>query len=146
MTPKEVREAFAYRFYDSDGSGHFEKEECRAFLLSWQDACADAVERAMTEFEKVYAVDRASLESHPSAKVEQRRIDGMGKEVETELIRFNDQLFEIFTGTYGTRMTYDHFKKLAKQAPIIVDCLTELGARLSERLPSLAGMSLPAGR
>ena len=145
MTPKEVRDAFAYRFYDSDGSGYFEKEECRAFLLSWQDACADAVERAMTEFEKVYAVDRASLESHPSAKVEQRRIDGMGKEVETELIRFNDQLFEIFTGTYGTRMTYDHFKKLAKQAPIVVDCLTELGAQLSERLPSLAGMSFEEG-
>ena len=58
MTPNEVRTAFAYRFYDTDMSGYFEKEECKQFLLSWQQAADVSVDRAKDEFVGVFGLSK----------------------------------------------------------------------------------------
>ena len=144
MTPDEVRQAFAYRFYDTDMSGYFEKEECKQFLLSWQQAGDLSVDRAKDEFVGVFGLSKEymkALEATPHVRVERTRIAALTQEVQRELIRFNDELFVIFTGAYGTRMNYDNFKAFVKQVPIAVDWLSNMGTLLQENFPTLAGMT-----
>ena len=43
--PDEVRRAFAFRYYDVDGQGLFEKKECMAHLKSYRLAAQRTVER-----------------------------------------------------------------------------------------------------
>ena len=82
-----------------------------------------------------------ALEATSHVKAERTRIAELTQEVQRELIRFNDELFVIFAGAYGTRMNYEHFKAFVKQAPIAVDWLSDMGTLLQEKFPTLAGMT-----
>lgn len=144
MTPVEVRQAFAYRFYDTDLSGYFEKDECKQFLLSWKQACDDSVGRALDSFFDIFGLGKAyrrEMEADKHVVEQQTRIAAMEEDIERELIRFNDDLFVLFTGTYGIRMNYDNFKEFARKAPVAVDWLTDLGAYLDNKFPTLAGLT-----
>jgi Ca2+-binding EF-hand superfamily protein len=144
MTPFEVRQAFAYRFYDTDLSGYFEKDECKQFLLSWQQACDLAVTRALDKFVRVFGLGKEylqTMEAEQDIVADRKRIAELGDEIQRELIRFNDELFVLFTGTYGTRMNYENFKEFTKKSPIAVDWLTDLGTHLQKQFPTLSGMT-----
>ena len=144
MTPTEVRRAFAYRFYDTNLSGYFEKDECKKFLLSWQQACDVSVDRALHDFFKTFGLGEAYLqkmEAQQHVMADRKRIAKMAKEIQEELIRFNDDLFVLFTGTYGTRMNYENFNDFTTKAPVAVDWLTDLGTHLNDQFPTLAGLT-----
>jgi Ca2+-binding EF-hand superfamily protein len=144
MTPTEVRRAFAYRFYDTNLSGYFEKDECKTFLLSWQQACDVSVERALVDFFNIFGLGEAyrqKMEAQQHVIADRKRMAALAEEIQRELVRFNDDLFVLFTGNYGTRMNYENFTQFTTQAPVAVDWLTELGTHLDTEFPMLAGLT-----
>ena len=69
MTKDEVRRAFAYRFYDSNLGGFFEKDECKSFLLSWKTSSENCVRSANDVFMQVYGLDKNDLDVVPNPQV-----------------------------------------------------------------------------
>lgn len=144
MTKDEVRRAFAYRFYDSNLGGYFEKDECKAFLLSWKTSSENCIRSANDVFMQVYGLDKNDLDIVPNPQIEkeQHRLKGVEDAIENELSRFTDQIFSIFTGSLAvTKMNYEAFTAFARAAPIVVDWLTELGKFLDQQFPKMAGMT-----
>jgi Ca2+-binding EF-hand superfamily protein len=144
MTKEQVRRAFAYRFYDTNLQGFFEKDECRTFMLSWKNACIKCVRSANDRFMQVYGMAQEDLEVVPLPQVEkeQQRLNAVGEAINTQVTRFTDDIFRFFTGSQTTnRMNYEQFSAFAHKAPIIVEWLSTLGTYLEQRLPALKGMT-----
>lgn len=142
MTPTQVRRAFAYRFYDENAQGYFEKSECAGFLKSWVGQSEATVRSANERFMQTYGLDHRDLElvELPHVRLEQERLKRVRDSVDTELTRYVDDVFRIFAAGAG-KMNYDMFAAFTEKAPIVIDWLTELGKYLDQQFPKLAGMN-----
>eukprot|EP01043_Picozoa_sp_COSAG02_P046506 COSAG02_NODE_4356_length_5458_cov_2.062138_3_plen_1199_part_01 len=125
---EEVRREFAFRFYDVDGEGHFDKKECCAHLMSYRLAARKAIDRRISEIcTSVFGLVESELTDKVLPKLTKPT-----DQLDADLTDFVEDIFALFGDDKGEQMSWDHFKRFTLKAPMVVDWLTTLGQNLKE--------------
>jgi Ca2+-binding EF-hand superfamily protein len=125
---EEVRREFAFRFYDVDGEGHFDKRECCAHLKSYRLAAIRAIDRRISEFcTSIFGLVERDLTDEVELKMTKPT-----KQLDADLSDFVEDIFALFGDDKAERMSWDHFNRFTLKAPMVVEWLTNLGNTLKE--------------
>lgn len=149
LEPAQVRQMFAFRYYDTSGEGLFDQHECRAFLGTYLLGSQMAVKSANDKFQFVYGLDDVELATVQSAQLIETR-KAARQLVDDTLAVIGDFVRDVFMKFAPTgkktkdgqpiasdRMDFAQFKAFAGAAPMFVDWLTDFGTTMRKSLDVL---------
>ena len=129
----EVRREFAFRFYDVDGEGHFDKKECCGHLKSYRLAARKAIDREVIRFcTAVFGMDDRDL-----AETIEPKLSSLTNALDQDLMDFVEDIYALFGDDKGEQMNWEQFKRFSLKAPMVVEWLTTLGKDLKESFSNM---------